>query len=105
MVVSVDASARHRSGEPAGLGTATNGRLCLTYGYRAPPFAIHARQNPLGQDVDWPFVSYAATAAARTLAMPVPSFGQRQRRHRLRLHDHGELRADIEATIWSPGSR
>ena len=35
-------------GNPASLIRLSDGRLCLTYGYRAPPYGIRARLSPDG---------------------------------------------------------
>ena len=62
-------------GNPPALVRLTNGRLCLTYGYRARRSRSMPGTAPTGARRGLSRLSYAATAAARTLAMPVPSFG------------------------------
>jgi BNR repeat-like domain len=86
-------------GNPPSLVRLADGRLCLTYGYRDPPYAIHARLSSDGGKA-WtdPFV-LRGNGGSQDIGYPrsvVRSDG--------RVVTAGSLR-DIEATIWDPGTR
>ena len=93
-------------GNPPALVRLADGRLCLTYGYRAQPFAIHARLsadegktwsdpfilrgNGGSQDIGYP------RCAVRPDGNVVTVYA---------FHDRAGSVRDIEAAIWNPGSR
>ncbi len=93
-------------GNPPCLVRLADGRLCLTYGYRARPFAIHARlssdegktwTDPIvlrgdggSQDIGYP------RSVVRPDGKIVTVYA---------FHDRAGSVRDIEATIWDAGSR
>jgi hypothetical protein len=93
-------------GNPPALVRLADGRLCLTYGVRALPFAIQAclssdqgktwtepfvlRGNGGSQDIGYP------RSVVRPDGKVVTVYA---------FHDRAGSRREIEATIWNPGSR
>ncbi len=93
-------------GNPPSLVRLADGRLCLTYGYRAPPFAIHARLSS-DQGKTWtdPFI-LRGNGGSQDIGYPrsvVRSDGKVVTVYAF--HDRAGSVRDIEATIWYPGSR
>jgi len=93
-------------GNPPCLVRLVDGRLCLTYGYRARPFAIHARLSS-DQGKTWtnPFV-LRGDGGSQDIGYPrsvVRSDGKVVTVYAF--HDRAGSVRDIEATIWDPGSR
>jgi hypothetical protein len=94
------------TGNPPALVRLKDGRLCLTYGYRAEPFAIHARLsaddgatwthpfilrgNGGSQDIGYP------RSIVRPDGMVVTVYA---------FHDRSNPTRGIEAAIWDPGTR
>jgi len=93
-------------GNPPDLTTLADGRLCLTYGYRGEPYAIHGRlSSDQGKSWTEPFVLRGNGGSqdigySRSVVRPdgkvvtVYAF-----------HDRTSSVRDIEAAIWDPGSR
>ena len=93
-------------GNPPALVRLADGRLCLTYGYRALPYAIHGRlssdrgktwTNPIvlrdnggSQDIGYP------RSVVRPDGKVVTVYA---------FHDRASSVRDIEAAIWEPGGR
>jgi BNR repeat-like domain len=91
-------------GNPPALVRLADGRLCLTYGYRAPPFAIHARQSA-DQGKTWtdPFI-LRGHGGSQDIGYPrsvVRPDGKVVTVYAF--HDRAESIRAIEATIWDPG--
>ncbi len=93
-------------GNPPSLVRLADGRLCLTYGYRAPPFAIHARlSSDDGKTWTEPFV-LRGNGGSQDIGYPrsvVRSDGKVVTVYAF--HDRAGPVRDIEAAIWDPGSR
>ncbi len=93
-------------GNPPSLVGLADGRLCLTYGYRGVPFAIHARlSSDHGKTWSEPFILRGNGGSQdigypRSVVRPdgkvVTVYG---------FHDRAGSVRDVEATIWNPGSR
>jgi hypothetical protein len=92
-------------GNPPSLVRLSDGRLCLTYGYRAPPFAIHARlSSDLGKTWSEPNI-VRGNGGSQDIGYPrsvVRPDGKVVIVYAF--HDREGSRRDIEATIWDPGS-
>lgn len=91
-------------GNPPALNRLADGRLCLTYGYRAAPFAIHARMSRDGGKT-WgePFV-LRGDGVSRDLGYPrtiVRPDGKLVTVYYF--HDASRVERTIQATIWDPG--
>jgi BNR repeat-like domain len=93
-------------GNPPCLVRLADGRLCLTYGYRDPPFAIHARlSSDQGKTWTEPFI-LRGDGGSQDIGYPrsvVRSDGKVVTVYAF--HDRAGSVRDIEATIWDPGSR
>jgi hypothetical protein len=93
-------------GNPPSLVRLADGRLCLTYGYRAAPFAIHARlSSDQGKTWTEPIV-LRGNGGSQDIGYPrsvVRPDGKVVTVYAF--HDRAGPLRDIEATIWAPGSR
>jgi len=90
-------------GNPASLIRLSDGRLCLTYGYRAPPFGIRARLSGDGGRTWGEEITLRADGGGRDLGYP-RSVQRPDGRVVTVYYFHDEPTSDryIAATIWDP---
>jgi hypothetical protein len=92
-----------RGGNPPSMLRLHDGRICLTYGYRAAPFGIHARLSedggqtwgkviPLRDDGGGPDLGYTRTIQRPDGALVTTYY----------FNEHMEKERYIAATIWEP---
>jgi predicted neuraminidase len=92
-------------GNPASLIRLADGRLCLTYGYRAPPFGIRARLSGDGGRTWAEEVVLRGDGGGRDLGYP-RSAQRTDGRVVTVYYFHDQPNSDryIAATIWDPGA-
>jgi hypothetical protein len=90
-------------GNPPSLIRLTDGRLCLTYGYRAEPFGIRARLSRDGGRTWEPELTLRSDGGGRDVGYP-RSFARPDGKVVTVYYFHDEPLSDryIAATIWQP---
>ena len=93
-------------GNPPALARLADGRLCLTYGYRGEPFAIHARfSSDQGKTWTAPF-ELRGHGGSQDIGYPRSIVRPDGRVVTIyAFHDRAGSLRDIEATIWDAGGR
>lgn len=92
-------------GNPASLILLADGRVCVTYGYRAEPFEIRGRLSQDGGRTWEPQITLRGSAGGRDIGYPVSV--QRPDRKVITIyyfHDQPVGDRYIAATIWDPGT-